>query len=104
MSVGRVWLLAHGKKMMVCLGLGREETPSSHRELRVQKREQVSSVVHTFRPVLQATGGNGFFRRRPPRNHYLLILCHLSTLHSVWPFSRFLFKFTVKHSVKALVL
>ena len=103
-SVGRMWLLAHGKKMMVSLGLGREETPSSHREPRVQKWEQVSSILHALRPMLQATGGNGFFRMRPPGNHYLLILCHLSTLYSVWPFSRFLFKFTVKHSVKALVL
>lgn len=72
-SVGRVWLLARGKKMMVCLGLGREETPSSHRDLRVQKREQVFSILHALRSVLQATGGNGFFRMRPPGNPSLSI-------------------------------
>lgn len=44
-SVGREYLLAHGEQMM---GLGRVETPSSHREPRVQYRKQVSSIFHAL--------------------------------------------------------
>lgn len=44
-SVGREYLLAHGEQMM---GLGRVETPSSHREPRVQYRKQVSFIFHAL--------------------------------------------------------
>lgn len=103
-SVGKEWLLARGKKMMVCLGLGREETPSSHRIQEFRSRSRYPpSCMHSDQCFKQQ-GAMGFSEwDHQEILRYLLILCHLTTVHSVWPLSCFLFKFIVKHSVKVLV-